>query len=247
MRLCRISFQLESFFVAAVSDLALLGPTVNESMNVKPVGQHRKPVQARAEDTRAKILTEARKAFAERGFDAANTRDIADAAGVTHPMIRYHFGTKDQLWREAVRDMFATLEEALRPQSKAEEDLPGYETYRLFIRRYVRYCAEHPEHARIMVSETVRGGDRLEWLVSEFLSPKIEILRPVANTLVEEGKLPDLWPVSMRYIIAAACQAPFTLAAEVRALYGVDMFTEEAIEAHTDSVLRLLFRDADRA
>jgi AcrR family transcriptional regulator len=69
----------------------------------------RRPVQARAEETRARILQKARDAFAEMGFAGASIRDIAREAGVTHSMITYHFGTKDGLWREAVRDMFALI------------------------------------------------------------------------------------------------------------------------------------------
>ena len=70
-----------------------------------PEHRHRKLSQVRAEETREAILQKAREAFAEHGFAGASIRDIAVEAGTTHSMIRYHFGTKDQLWREAVRDI----------------------------------------------------------------------------------------------------------------------------------------------
>ena len=34
---------------------------------------------------------------------------------------------------------------------------------RLGVRKYVRYCADHPEHARIMVQESYQGNPRLSW------------------------------------------------------------------------------------
>ena len=61
-------------------------------------------------DLTHRLLHAAAEVFAEKGYDTANTRDIAAAAGVTHTTIRYHFGSKDGLYRqcaEAIVDRFA--------------------------------------------------------------------------------------------------------------------------------------------
>jgi len=49
--------------------------------------------------------------------------------------------------------------------------------------------------------------------------------------------------ISLRYIFAAACQSIFTLAAEVKLLYGVTTEHEAQIEAHIDAMTKLLLRD----
>lgn len=49
-------------------------------------------------DTREAILTAAREAFAERGFDGAAIRAIATSAGVDPALVHHYFGTKDQLF-----------------------------------------------------------------------------------------------------------------------------------------------------
>ncbi len=49
-------------------------------------------------DTRAAILSAARAAFAERGFDGASIRAIATSAGVDPALVHHYFGTKDQLF-----------------------------------------------------------------------------------------------------------------------------------------------------
>lgn len=49
-------------------------------------------------DTRESILTAARAAFAERGFDNASIRSIAGAARVDPALVHHYFGTKDQLF-----------------------------------------------------------------------------------------------------------------------------------------------------
>jgi len=206
----------------------------------------RKPVQARAEATRARILDVARKHFAECGFDAANTRDIAQAAEVSHAMIRYHFTNKDNLWREAMRDMYERLWNEVGLREENEIDLMTMDGFREFLRRYIHYAARHPEYARIMISESVKGGDRLQWMAEHFIRPAhARYAEPIRHHM-QTGDLPKVWPVSIIMIVAAICQMPFVLAGEVEEIYGVDMASEAAIEAHIDSVFAFLFRDPSR-
>jgi AcrR family transcriptional regulator len=54
-------------------------------------------------DTREAILGSARKAFAERGYDAASIRAIAAGAGVDPALIHHYFGTKEQLFLATVQ------------------------------------------------------------------------------------------------------------------------------------------------
>ena len=54
-------------------------------------------------DTREAILDAARKAFAERGYDAASIRQIATSAGVDPALVHHYFGTKEQLFLASVQ------------------------------------------------------------------------------------------------------------------------------------------------
>lgn len=211
----------------------------------------RKPVQARAEATKARILDVARKHFAERGFEAANTRDIARDAEASHAMIRYHFGTKDMLWREAVRDMYERLWAEIGMEGEGEGvasrlDLYEIADFREFLRRYIYYAARHPEYARIVIAESVRGGERLHWMAEEFIRPAHARYAGPLRFHMEQANLPKAWHISTVIMIAAICQMPFVLAGEIGEIYGVDMSDEAAIEAHIDSVFAFMFRDPSR-
>ena len=48
------------------------------------------------------MLTAARAAFGERGFDGATIRGIATAAGVDPALVHHYFGSKDQLFLAAI-------------------------------------------------------------------------------------------------------------------------------------------------
>lgn len=202
----------------------------------------RPPTQARAEESREKILLAARKAFATHGFEAANIRDIAAEVGVTHTLIRYHFGSKEELWKDVVRDMYARLDRTLSLEALGHIDLTTVDGMKTYLRHYIRYCAQNPEQARIMISETVHGGERLEWMIG-FIKDSHKALIPVFRRLMKVGVLPEVWIVSLFYVVSTISQMPFVLANTIKGLYGVDMTSEAAITAHTDAVIAILLRE----
>lgn len=190
--------------------------------------------------TRALILQCALEVFAERGFDGASVRDIAGFAGVNHGLIRYHFTDKDGLWKAAVEFLFDRLHEEM---AAPEEDtkLPPLEQTKAWIRRYVRYCARHPEHARIMVQESIRDSERLRWAVKRFIKPDNEETRRRFRRLVEAGVYPDIPEHSFNYIITAAAQSMFMLANEMKYIYGIDVADDDVVDAHAEAIITLLF------
>ncbi|GAA2574036.1 TetR/AcrR family transcriptional regulator [Pseudonocardia hydrocarbonoxydans] len=69
-------------------------------------------------DTREQVLTAARAAFAERGYDGATVRHIAERAGVDAAMVHHWFGSKDALFT-------ASLDIPLDPAAVFPELLHG--------------------------------------------------------------------------------------------------------------------------
>ena len=57
----------------------------------------RKITQARAHETRSRILTGAAEAFAEHGFAGATIADIMTRSGVTKRALYFHFDTKEEV------------------------------------------------------------------------------------------------------------------------------------------------------
>jgi len=60
--------------------------------------------QATSKDQSAqdRILDAAERLFSERGYENVSVRDVAEDAGVTHPLIYYHWGSKRELLAAAV-------------------------------------------------------------------------------------------------------------------------------------------------
>lgn len=194
------------------------------------------------EETRAAILQAALKLFSERGFEGAALRDIAALAQVEHSLLRYHFKDKDALWRAALRHLIDHMNATMGESWRATRGRPAVERFERFVRDYVRYCARHPEHARIMVQEAVGQNDRVAWIAEEIVRPQHRGFARLLETLMAEGHLPRVPVRSLIYILSAAAQAPFTLAGEVAAAYGIDTATEAEIEAHAQALIDLLVR-----
>lgn len=197
--------------------------------------------QDQKEATHGQILQAALDAFAANGFDATSVREIAGRAKVNHSLVTYHFGNKAGLWRASVDFLFERLESELADVPPVREADTAFENTKLFIRAYVRYCARHPEHARIMVQETISASDRLDWANRTHTKPRYEQRASVHARLVELGIYPDIPHFEMNFILAAAAQSIFTLAAEAKNLEGISVLDEPRIEAHADAIITLFF------
>src|SRR5919112_5961459 len=60
------------------------------------------------------MLAVAERAFAQRGFHAASVDAIAEASGITKPMVYAYFGSKEGLYRACMQRARARLLDALR-------------------------------------------------------------------------------------------------------------------------------------
>ena len=186
--------------------------------------------------TRGKILATALQVFAERGFDGARTRDIAEQAGANLGLITYYFQNKETLWREAVTHAFAELQREL--MTAAAADAGGNERRQLehLVRTFVRFVARRPEFMRLMNDEGKRDSARMRWLTDRFVKPMREGLRE----LIERGRrFPPRRPVSLHYIVLGAAGLVFSQAPECRRLMGVDPTDEAFAEAHADALIRI--------
>ena len=198
----------------------------------------KRKAQDRGVATRQKIVEEALQLFSRHGFDGVGVREIAESVGVQHGLIKYHFGTKDELWREAVRLMFDRMSEILRAEP-CEAELPPYKAFEISLRRYVRYCAEHPEHARLMVQESFRDNERLAWASKSFIRPSHDRIFARWNALMDDGTMPRVDPTLMVYAMTGAAQSIFNLAAEAKLTHGIDALSNETIEAYSDAIVSL--------
>jgi AcrR family transcriptional regulator len=198
--------------------------------------------EQKKQDTLSRILDSALIHFAEKGFEAASVRDICADAGVTHALIRLHFGSKELLWQAAVDYLFERMNQEMALPPGEPRMREGLEGLKAFARRYVKYCARHPEHARLMLQESMHRNDRLRYAVRKHISSAHEFMYAGVKKAVANGDMPRISPISFIYILSAASQMVFALAEEAREIYQIDVLSDEFVAQHTDAVIKLLFR-----
>ncbi|MDD4395312.1 MAG: TetR/AcrR family transcriptional regulator [Bacteroidales bacterium] len=121
------------------------------------------------------LLKIAEREFLQKGYQGARTVDIAKAAGVTHTMLHYYFGTKEQLFNRILTEKVAIVAQSVLVFAKNEE-LPLLERIALMIemhfdiltqncdlpRFFLNFLAENPQ---VIMQLT----DQIETLKSDFL------------------------------------------------------------------------------
>ncbi len=194
-----------------------------------------------ADPTRERILDAALDVFAERSFEGASTREIASRAGVTQPLLNYHFKNKVDLWRAAVDRLFASLTSTLTDRFRGLRGVDDVTTMRLIIREFVYFSARNPQLHRIITGECKSDGPRMDWLVDRHIRPVYEETVARLARLTEQGLLPAIPAAHLYYIVTGAGPTMFVLGPECRRLTGLDPTADDVIEAHADALIELLF------
>jgi TetR/AcrR family transcriptional regulator len=194
-----------------------------------------------ADATRERVLAAALDLFSELSFDGATTREIAARAGVTQPLLNYHFSTKDELWQAAVDGLFAELNEVLGTREEGLRGVDELTVAKLLVREFIYFSASHPQLHRIITQECKTDGPRMDWLVERHIRPHYDQAAMLFSRLVTAGLLPDIPVAHLYYILTGAGPTMFVLAPECRRLTGIDPQAPEVIEAHVDAVIAFLF------
>ncbi len=197
------------------------------------------------EATRDRILKAALDLFSESSFEGASTREIATRAGVTQPLLNYHFSSKDELWRSAVDEVFAELNLAFRERAFGLRGVDELTVARLMVREFILFSAARPQLHRLITQECKTDGPRMEWMVERHIRPLYNQATQLFTRLAEQGAAPAIPAAHLYYILTGAGPTMFVLAPECQRLTGVDPQSPDVIEAHADAVISLLFGRSD--
>ena len=197
------------------------------------------------EDARARLIDVAIKLFAEKGYEGTSVRDLATAAGVNVAAVSYHFGSKDELYHEALRACLAPcgemrermqkhLDAALKNRSRkaAEEALRG--CIQDFLEMLVSPAARH---SHLVMREQSEGKQRFEPVIREFFQPVGSILRAVIVMLAPG--LPEMRVFMVISGIIGQCLHIYKARVSYRVLAGVDSHSPEYIEMASKHIAHL--------
>lgn len=189
--------------------------------------------------SRERILEASLKEFAENGYEGATTASVARRVGVTQPLIHYHFGSKEALWRAAVELAFARLTTVLQGAEDDMSRLGPRAAIRTFARRFVYFNARYPEVSRLIIAESAVRGPRLEWMTEKHLRPMIQRLEFMFRTGAQDGIVKPLNIPSLIFAFLGAVPHFFDGAPLIDMLWGIDPLQPDQVEAHAATLVEV--------
>src|ERR1700729_1436783 len=188
--------------------------------------------QQRALETRAAILDAAIAEFAERGFEAASIRAIADRLGLQHPLITYHYRSKDILWRAAAEHAFAQIRTEWDVLVPDGSQLSPLARLRQEYTTLFRYTVAFPEFHRFMRQETSTNNPRLKWVAETVLAPLLARLLPQIIEVQKRGLLPAVDPILFHYMMVSLTAALSEFGPEMQVTSGLSSGDTKVVEAY---------------
>ena len=183
---------------------------------------HLKRVEMALEDPSSppgRILHAAENLFAEQGYKATTTREIAKQAGVNIATIHYYWGSKYELWYTVICNVMMRIAEL----SKGLMDLPANDLeggIRNIIGKLVDILADNPNYVRLLQHRALEGfGAKMAK----------ELSLPILNIglgFIKENKINGFTtafdPALVLYSLQGALRIFFQEKDSVKAIFGED-------------------------
>jgi len=126
-----------------------------------------------AGSTREAILVEARRCFADNGYQGTSLNDIAAGVGIRRASLLHHFHSKEAIYQ-------AVCERALADWADRIEDAvsgpvgEGWTYVDQVLTTAVRWFAENPEFVRLVRFESLASGDHQSFDLGKAIRPWFE-------------------------------------------------------------------------
>jgi AcrR family transcriptional regulator len=199
----------------------------------------RKPGGKRAV-ARDRVLESALDLFSRHGFDGVSTAEVALSAGVSQSVVLYHFDTKENLWREAMRLLFSRVDARTVFDQELYKDLDVVSRIRVALRRFVQTSARHPELGRVIVREGTAGGERLQWLTENLLLPNYGVFEELFAEGGRAGVLKRYPPGLVTLMVHSSAAMVFNLGPLAERVLGCSPFSDEMVRQQADLVVDVL-------
>lgn len=188
------------------------------------------------------ILRAASEEFADKGFAASKTSDIAAKAGVPKPNVYYYFKSKENLYREVLESIIEPLLEASAPfnqPGKPADVLRGY------IRSKIRISRELPSASKVFASEIMHGAPHLSADQTAQLNAQAKHNISCIQGWIDQGLMAKVDPHHLLFSIWAATQTYADFDWQISTVTGKSSLDEADYEAAAQTIIRLVIKGCE--
>lgn len=134
-------------------------------------------------DKKTAILDTAEKLFAQYGFDATSTREIAEKAGANVVMISYYFGSKENLLYAIIERFSVEIRYVV--SSANRKDLDPQSRLASMIDSYLEFSMSHPDPIIIAHREM---GVHMRPAMQDTIQATYAEVRDTVSGIIKEGQ-----------------------------------------------------------
>ena len=195
--------------------------------------------QARGDSAREALLAAAESVFARAGFSGATTGAIAEAAGLPKANLHYHFGSKNELYREVLS---RTLHDWLVPLDGLAPEADPRSALEAYIRAKMAMSAARPDASRVYANELLHGAPVLGELLRTELRAMLRRKAKVIDGWIAAGRMAAVDSTHLFFTIWAATQTYADFDVQMRAVLGRQKLTAADHKRAADHVVGLVLR-----
>ena len=131
--------------------------------------------------TRERLLTEAERLFAERGFYGVSIAAVSIELGLTKQALLHHFGSKEKLYAEVLKRISARLGNLAVPTDS--DNANPQQALTDYLIRIAKNAREEPHQMSLLIRELLDNQERADivqsWYLGSFLKELIQMLKAI--------------------------------------------------------------------
>ncbi|HET9420628.1 MAG TPA: TetR/AcrR family transcriptional regulator [Nocardioides sp.] len=190
---------------------------------------------SRSAATRAALVTAARPLFADKGYAAVGTDEVAKAAGVTRGALYHQFAGKEELFAAVFEQVEAEISDGIAANLLAE----GADPARVLhdgIDAWLAVCAEPEVHRIVLIDAPAAiGWERWREIGQRY---GVGLVEAAVQSLIDAGVLPEQPVRPLAHVLIGALEEAALYAARADDRETATREVRAALVALVDGLLR---------
>lgn len=149
------------------------------------------------------ILGAAEEVFANFGYEGATTSRIARLAGIPKANLHYYFPTKKDLYRRVIDNIFTIWLEAADSFDDCDDPVEAISRY---ISKKMDISRDNPKGSKVWANEIIQRAPIIQDYLETTLKTWTDGRADVIQRWIDEGKIADIDPNYLLYMIWATTQ-----------------------------------------